>query len=338
MRRTLIVLMLVVAVVVGFSTVVQASGALQWSGGISITERTNLSGIFSRLEVSYRGKLLGCWFSNSGVLPQYFQGLDADVIGVFSGIQKIQRVELSPDHGLTKWPAELVEGKGFRVTLPDLPANPYTFEWGVWSRDKHNRLILVIIPISWSSVRKSAESFNLMVQTAPPGWWEMSEVMMFAQLRGFVSAWATPDMAVLAQEQALQNMQASALSGPECLGMGGATSTGIQVGEGQLLEEPAVEPSLVEKPWAEEYQYRLSPPQMVEVMLILVAGERQIEVPVRLDLSGVRKGTQLCFWRDEVVVLVAEVTRVIENRAIEATIPDAMQLCRGDRITLGGVR
>ncbi|MEK7143107.1 MAG: hypothetical protein AAB785_02765, partial [Patescibacteria group bacterium] len=239
-------------------------------------------------------------------------------------------------------PAELGEGRGFRVTLPDLPANPYTFEWGVWSRDKHNRLILVIIPISWSSVRKSAESFNVMVQRAPPGWREMPEVMMFAQLRGFVSARATPDMAILAAEQALQNMQAPAPAGLG-IGIGRATSTGVQVGEGVLLpDEPAEDlPAMMPvgpQPGLMPAPAVVPPPQMTDVMLILVAGPRRIEVSVSMDMKDVKKDTRLRFWRDGVVFLTATVVRVIGTGAIEATIPDAMQLCRGDQITIGGAR
>jgi hypothetical protein len=223
-------------------TVVAPSTAqdLSWSSGISITEMTPQSGIFSHIDVvRVKQGVIGSWFSTANILPVLVKSpcLNYEAYGDFPGITKIEKVVLSPDDGATEWPACQIVGKGWKVGVPfatqtvyrqvtekvkvhgkkttvtrnvaytvaGLEPGGYGWKWGVYSRDKKNRLVLWIIPISYTTTRVSSAANHIMVQQAPAGFESFTDQMMFAHLRGFVPVWATPDPAFIA----LQNVQAT---------------------------------------------------------------------------------------------------------------------------------
>lgn len=204
MKGTLIALVLLAVVMLTAGSV--AASDLQWSGGVTLTETKESAFLGSRLDALHNDRLLGTWFSSSSQLPQVVQGVQLWAFGDFTGISKVEKVVLSPDHGKTQWPAELIEGKGYGVELPEMIAGGYALEWGVYSKDKHNKLMLIVIPVSWSSGRTSTVLNHLMVQAAPFGSEGWNEDMWFSCLRGFVSSVATPDMGYLAQQQAVAQM------------------------------------------------------------------------------------------------------------------------------------
>jgi len=304
MRRCTLSSLAVFAVVIVMTVSAQAA-ELQWSGGVTLTESSDQSGIFSRIEVCRSGQVIGCWFSTSGVLPQVFPGPDIMVYGDFPGISRIEEVVLSPDHGITKWPAKLCKGKGYTVKTPPAYPGGYSLEWGVSSKDKHNRLTLVIIPINWSSQRRSAAANHLMVQEAPLGWEQMSDQQLFAFLRGFVPAWATPDPSVVAQMQMMQPVQIPALE---------PTPTPAPATE-QAKEDPPQRP--IEQP----------------VTLVLLYGKSRQIVSAGLDMSKIEPGTVIRFRRDGQLILDACVQTISDNRVVcRASSRNAIQ--NGDSISI----
>jgi len=305
-RRTLISSLAVFAVVIVMTVSAQAT-ELQWSGGVTLTESSDQSGIFSRIEVCRSGQVIGCWFSTSGVLPQVFSGPKVMAYGDFPGISRIETVVLSPDHGKTRWVACLVPGKGYQVSIPALPAGGYGLEWGVESKDKHNRLTLIIIPINWSSHRRSSAANHFMVQSAPLGWQDMSDQQLFAFLRGFVPSWATPDPSVLAQMAMMQQSATTPVAAPVAP---------------KQLTAPLPPPA---KPVALE-----------EVSLRLLKGDLFVDVPRVTLPQGVSEDTVLVFKRDDKVVMIARVIE-ISGRSVKAEVVDQSdELQAGDSIEKGG--
>ena len=212
-------------------------------GAISITEMTSQSGVFSHIDATRCDcecpHIIAGWFSTAGILPCLVKadGISYTAYGDFSGIARIEKVVLTPDGGATQWCANMVIGKGWRVDVPmgmrvntnekiesesccpgkttriicqeektcvGLEPGGYSLEWGVWSRDKKNRMMFIIIPINFSSTRLSVAANHLMVQSGCIG--GMSDQQVFSLLRGFVPAWATPDPAVMMQQQVVNNL------------------------------------------------------------------------------------------------------------------------------------
>ena len=137
MRRTLSIVVAIVLTMV----VVSASADMNWSAGVSLTESESSLQMGSRMEAfSPSGHLLGAWFSSTGTMPILVQGLNFEAYLDIANVRNIQKVVMSPDKGKTEWPAELIEGKGYHVAVPNLPAGAYGLEWGVVSKDKGNRI------------------------------------------------------------------------------------------------------------------------------------------------------------------------------------------------------
>ena len=286
MRLRTLMLLSLAAVVMMMATAGQAEN-LQWSGGINLTEQTNQSGISSRLETFHNGELVACWFSTSGILPVVFNGLQTVAYGDFTGINKIERVVISPDSGKTQWQAEMVEGRGWLVDVSNLAPGSYSLEWGVVSKDRHNRLTLIIIPINWSSRRSSQTTNYLMVQSAPAGFEAMPKEMVFAYLRGFVPSWAMPDPSVVASQAVVGGAMASMAGAPI----------------------PTPTP---------QAQTSLGKPE--KVILLLVYHGELMEIPVTVETTTLKKDQKIYFKRGGRYVATAQITNVIWHKAIEATV------------------
>lgn len=230
MRRTLIVLLLVVALAAATRTV-RAAVDIGGSAVIGVRSETPQSAIGSRIEIPYTlqdgTKLVFPWLSVTGKTPFWFEGLEVDVTLVSANIRKIKAVWLTPDHGLTRWPAKLVPLKGYTVHFDATPkyktvkkdgreeraqTNPYlaqrshALEWIVDSDDKKSQFIALVPLFNWSSGRESAATNMVVVQRAPAGWQQMTEDQIYSHLRGFEPVTATPDPAIVAAQQIQQQM------------------------------------------------------------------------------------------------------------------------------------
>lgn len=236
MRGNLTISSFLIAVFILAITVVPARADFSWSGNaISITEFGGPTGLSSVCNAKRNGYPMGGWTSTAGVLPQVVAapGMTYEMTLKTVGILRIEEAILTPDSGLTCWQANLIPNKGYTVSLPlgygtvrtlckvprlnhpdkfdsqwlDVPSSGLPtgemsgVEWRVKSRDQHNRLVIFIIPISWSSTRTTCTGSAIMVQQAPDGFDSLSNLMVFACLRGFVPAWAIIDPAVLVQQQ-----------------------------------------------------------------------------------------------------------------------------------------
>lgn len=324
MRSTLIVVVAIVICVMAVESAI--AGEFNWSAGISLTEKESGVQIGSRIEASREGRFIGSWFSSSGQLPVMVMGLDYDAFGDFPAIRNILEVVLSPDHGKTEWSAEQVEGKGYTVDLPTLPSGSYGLEWLVVSKDKHNKLMLIIIPINWNSRRATGATNHAMVQHPPLESESFSDQQWFALLRGFVPAWASFDPAFLAQQQ-----------------MAGQSAPQGQSPQGTVPEtipQVAPPPSPPPAPKAPSYPEDNSHPHNsyngdeADVTVTLALLDGHWKESARSIIPSVPNGGKLIFRRAGVVVAEATVTRVIPGRLIEARVIKGGGVRPGDKISM----
>jgi len=293
------------------------AGEVNWSAGVSLSEKEPGTQIGSRIEASRDGRLVGAWFASSGQLPVIVVGMEYSAYGDFPGVERITEVMISPDKGITRWKAEKIEGRGYTVALPTLPAGSYGLEWGVVSRDKRNRITLVIIPINWSSKRTTGMVNQIMVQNPPLEAEGYSDQMWFSLLRGFVPAWATPDPAFVA----LQNMQ----NQPQ------PPIPVVQPDPPKVAPQPPDPTQPVVEIDEEPYRAELTAPS--EVTMVLQGNSIQ-EFPVSIK-AKLAKGDRLVFKRAGRFVAEAMVTRVI-GHSVEAKITKGGGVRSGDQIFRGG--
>lgn len=98
----------------------------------------------------------------------------------------------------------------YQAVMPGLPIGEMVgLEWRVLSKDKHNKLRLVVIPISWDSSRTNSINVSVLVQQAPVGLDKMTDLMVFAHLRGFEPAWSSPDPAVFVRQKMVNDLMAT---------------------------------------------------------------------------------------------------------------------------------
>lgn len=242
MRRSLTICILAAIMVV--AVVPTWAQAVNFSGGVSITEMTPQSGVFSHIDMAYKGRVIGGWFSTAGYLPVLVKSNDLTytAYGDFPGITKIQKVVLTPDGGKTQWPATLVPGKGWQVAIPfgtrtqtvqtvkdvrvrgnrtekvvveetqtviGLEPGGYALQWGVESRDQRNRVMIIIIPMNFSSMRTSYAANHVMVQREVANIAVLNDAAINIYLRehGFQPAVDTFSPAVMAAMQMGQPTQ-----------------------------------------------------------------------------------------------------------------------------------
>ena len=234
MKRCYLITMIVALVAMVAPSQAQS---FNWSANaVSITQFEGPTGLSSRINAKRVNRPLGGWTSQTGILPVIVAADDMryDFTLSTAGIFKIEQAILTPDHGKTVWPMTLIDGKGYTTALPIgptrvrlkcqrkvekhhwwgssndteeyeddftmpglTPGEMSNIESRVTSRDKHNKLIIVVIPISWDSTRVTCAGSAIMVQTPPLGFCNLPDTQAFAYLRGFLQSWATPDMAVI---------------------------------------------------------------------------------------------------------------------------------------------
>ena len=317
MRRTLKVVLLT-AIVIAVA-VTPVAGEINWSAGVTLTEKETGVQIGSALEAFRNGRLIGCWGSSFGQLPVMVEGLEYRAYAHLPGIRNVIKVVLTPDGGITQWPAEQIEGKGYCVTLPSLPVGIYGLEWAVQSRDKHNRLMLIIIPINWSSKRTIGMVNQTVVQRPPIDCGGFTDQQWFAYLsgKGWVSVEATPDPAYLA----LMKMQNGPAPAPQ---PGPAYAPPVPQTERQSSpahkEHPKDEPAANFEDTA---------------TLVITGGSRTTELPLIFEKPvRISKGDHYIFRRSGKFVAEVDVVKVIPGKVIEARILKGGGVRPQDRIFL----
>lgn len=252
MRRTLTICLLVAILLIAVAP--SLAQGIVWSGNaLTITQSTELSGVTTRINAKRNGQPLGGYTSKSGICAEIVahQSMTYPCSLETAGIQNIQGAVITPDHGVTVWPATLIPSKGYTLNLPigminvtltrkvPVEATVHTWgffhkkgtvmvdeeyqatvpglsigemaglEWRVLSKDQHNNLRLVAIPINWNSNRSNSINFSVLVQQAPVGFESMTDLMVFAHLRGFEPAWASPDPAVFVRQKMVNDLMAT---------------------------------------------------------------------------------------------------------------------------------
>lgn len=236
MQRTLTTsILVIIAMVAMASATIATTSALSVGGGVTLTESANGVSMGSRIDacrkytekceetgrLGFTYKPIASWFSSTGMMPFLVMTRSAfrEAVGPksvvyraavdFNNVTNIVQVELTPDHGLTTWEATNVALKGYQVEIPYLPSGGYGLEWKVTSRDKHNRLMIVFIPISWSSNRTNGVVQQVMVQSAPDGSCDFTDEQWVSMLSpAFQPATALPDPGYLAKRAAQRQVLA----------------------------------------------------------------------------------------------------------------------------------
>lgn len=235
MRRSLTTSILVIIAMVAMASAVIAENGLSIGGGVTLTESASGVSMGSRIDacrkytekcketerLGFTYKPIASWFSSTSMMPFLVMTKSAfrEAVGPksvvyraavdFNNVTNIEKVELTPDHGLTVWEATNVALKGYQVEIPYLPSGGYGLEWKVTSRDKHNRLMIIFIPISWSSNRTNGVVQQVMVQSAPEGSSDFTDEQWVSMLSpAFQPATALPDPGYLAKRAAQRQVLA----------------------------------------------------------------------------------------------------------------------------------
>jgi len=303
MKKCTLTVVLLLAVMV-MATMTAWATEMTWSTGITLTEKEPVTQIGSRIEARRDGRLIGYWLSLTGQLAIMAQGLDYTAFLDCPGIRNIQKVYLSPDHGKTVWDAKLVEGEGYKVEMPTLPAKSYGLEWAVESRDKQNRMMLLVIPITWNSVRSSSITNQVGVQHVPLIAVNFNDQQWFALLRGFVSAEATLDVGYLTQQKLVDQIMTNQQPVPK-------PSPVVQKPEPAPMPVPAVAPKSM--------TYNGSVLMALDRRVFVVddhrVSERQVEMKHLLAV-----GDQLIFMRGDESVVTTKIVDLAKDQIIASVV------------------
>lgn len=308
MRRTLIVISSVIVIAMAVTPVL--AGEINWSAGVMLTEKEAGASMGSRLaavriqtnsfgRVSER--VFGSWFSTTGMLPELLFGksIAYDAMADFANIRNVEKVVVSPDNGLTEWEAIQMPLWGWTARLGEMPPGPHALWWGVYSRDKKNRLVLFIIPINWSSGRTSSVVQQVNVLRAPVGCDSYSDEEWLALLRGFrpVDAQLDPQFLAMKQARAQLGQATQPVPSPP------TPTSSIQIDKDEVVKAVPVEMSMV------------------------LLGNDIREFPVNINVE-LKPGEHLVFERHGRLVAEAVVTKLI-GHSIEA------KIIRGGRVRFG---
>ena len=224
MRRKLTITSFLVIAIMAVASVASASNGLSIGGGVTLTESASGVAMGSRIdacrkiaekndesgrfEFTYRP--IAAWASSTGMMPFLVMSKAPGrpvyrAMVDFNNVENIDKVELTPDHGLTTWEATNVPKIGYMVEIPYMEPGARAFEWKVTSRDKKNRLMIIFIPISWNSNRTNGVVQQIMVQSAPEECWNFSDEQWVSLLSpAFQPLTALPDPGYLAKRAAQQ--------------------------------------------------------------------------------------------------------------------------------------
>lgn len=168
-----------------------------WGGMIQVgkDERTYaISTIINLSDLSTK-RLLGGWSQNQGELPTPTDKTMAEckIFGI--GFEKIVEVGLSPDMGLTRYPAVPTPGKGYIVNLDmsKFGLGMSGLNWYVIHMDNRGRLVIVILVFSWAEKGIAQGGCFLHVVRAPEDWNEMPDNLKLSYCHGFlpIDGWSS---------------------------------------------------------------------------------------------------------------------------------------------------
>jgi hypothetical protein len=205
MRRTLKICLLVAILSIAVAPVM---AQVVWSGGVSITERTDLTAISSTCNASRYGRPVGATDTSMGLqaiaTAHQSMAYEASLSTVGIPTDKIVDAILTPDGGVTAWSPKFIRGQGYTIALPLgntmidtrckvlLPKKhthdkdrweertlPISFaglapgkmaklEWKLAVNDGRRTVSIVFIPLTFSFERKLSFGFSFMVQQALP--------------------------------------------------------------------------------------------------------------------------------------------------------------------------
>lgn len=342
-----------------------ANGLWSLSGGVSLTQGTPETHLGSRVDALWGNQIIASWCSTTGKqlkMPHpgicYMAGLD------FTGIRNIvcEGVELTPDDGITCWRAAKVAGKGWRVVIPvdwirkcgtgAFTLGAYGLKWKVTSRDKENRLVIIFIPINWTSNRSSEVLNQVLIQEAPSYLYTKEDWALYLQTCcGFDSVIDIPSPEFFARKQAQDQLRAQLP--PPVRESAVADDPPVKQAvdplarEDRPLESPAEagklarvdppKPKLVVRPEPvapPSYEER-DEPKAVPTTIYLRAGTKRLTISVPLE--PVRNGDVLVFTRGKSVLMKAKVTSHINDEIYTTlTSGNATTLRRGDHISVEG--
>lgn len=346
--RTFTISLIFVMIIVSMAMVqpVSADGAIALSGGVSLTQSTPPSNMGSQVDAWCGAEIVATWSSTTNKQLKLPEGLLYKAYSQFTGIRNIERIELTPDDGITLWEARQLVGKGWQVVIPlekllrlgskGGSYGGYGLKWKITSHDKENRLMILFIPITWNSSRASEALNQVVVEQRPydSSLWCKEDWALYLSLHcGFDSVIPLPDLNFEAQRQAINGFKASH---PET-----------------LVEHPIEQPALRNVPLAlvpipdsfterDDQSDPSARPRVVEPRrtvtttpstIILRSASREYRIQVSLE--DVRTGNTLVFKRGKTTLGTAKVTGCINDDIFAAmTSGNIASFRRGDCISV----
>lgn len=350
---------LVTAVIIALAMVqpVYADGALSLSGGVSLTQKTPATNMGSRVDAWRSTKIVASWVSTSNKLLKMPKGPAYVAYSDFTGISRVESAYLTPDDGITKWPAKKLVGKGWQVQIPyewvltcgsaGGGYGAYGLKWVVNSRDERNQLIIFVIPLTWNSHRASESLNQVVFEEAPWGHEAFSseDWALYLSLHcGFESVVALPDLNFEAQRQALDGFRATHQEQSETPVEQSATQP--EVRERSAPTPPRKKAECVsprpapmeERERSERVETKIDEEPYREVVgtapmtIVVLSGSREYTLKASLEAVGSRD--TLVFKRGENTIGKARVTSVGRKVFATMTSGNIATFRRGDFISV----
>lgn len=330
-----------------------ADGAIALSGGVMLTQTTNPTNMGSQVDAWCGAEIVATWSSTTNKQLKLPEGLLYKAYSQFTGIRNIERIELTPDDGITRWEARQLVGKGWQVIIPlekllRLGSRAgsyggYGLKWKITSRDKDNRLMLIFIPITWTSNRASEALNQVVVEQRPynSSLWSKEDWALYLSVHcGFDAVISLPDLNFEAQRQAVNGYRAS---NPETPTEQPAVQLAPPVPPRKKaecvsprlapMEERKVETRIDEEPYREVIG--TEPSMSVPMTIVLLAGSKKYTI--KTTLGPVYSGNTLVFKRGESVLGTARVTGCINDTIFATFVGNKIpSFRRGDSIEVKG--
>lgn len=343
--RTFTICFVLIIVLMAMMQFVFADGALSLSGGVTLTQSTNATSMGSQVDAWCGNMIVATWSSTTSKQLKMPEGLLYKAYSQFTGIRNIERIELTPDDGITRWEARQLIGKGWQIVIPleklmrlgskGGSYGGYGLKWKITSRDKENRLMILFIPITWTSNRASEALNQVVVEQRPykSSLWCKEDYALYLQVHcGFDSVIPLPDLNFEAQRQAINNYRASQLEQP-------AVQEQVVLPPKREIE-PRQETIEERRPERIETKIDEEPYQEVvgtEPMTIVIhSGSR--EYTLKASLGSVGSKDTLVFKRGKTTIGTARVTSVGRKVFATMTSGNIASFRRGDIITVKGVK
>jgi hypothetical protein len=326
--RTFTSYFITIIVLVAMVQPASADGAIALSGGVTLTQTTNPTNMGSQVDAWCGAEIVATWSSTTNKQLKLPEGLLYKAYSQFTGIRNIERIELTPDDGITRWEARQLVGKGWQVIIPlekllrlgsrGGSYGGYGLKWKITSRDKENRLMILFIPITWNSSRASEALNQVVVEPKPynSSLWLKEDWALYMQVHCGFDALHLPDLNFEAQRQALNNYRASQPEIPVERPVSASTPIEESI---ESLPIPEREPehkvkTQIDQPYHETIG--TEPSMSAPMTIVLLAGSKKYTI--KTTLGVVYSGNILVFKRGKSALGTAKVTGCI-NDTIFAT-------------------